>query len=185
MFCHITKWTHHCYQWIGCQPTIVTIKQGVSPPLLLLGPRLGFSIGLAGLHLSMIIPVIWWQVGFHFQIITGKHCFNYIISLCFIEMRAQPSVSSIILLYRDESTGFRLTFQNIFVFLGNGVRRIFPSFRRYLQPKTTICSQCTLAWHEDFIGHSLCQSSHAISLVRKDGGNVSIPQDFRWNAVIK
>jgi len=47
---------HHCYHCAG-----------IGPPLLLRGPRLGFPISLAGVHLSMIVPMIWaHQFGFHF-----------------------------------------------------------------------------------------------------------------------
>jgi len=53
LFCHINKWTHQIaiIKWTGRQPTIVISEQGVSPPLLPRGPRPGFPVGLAGVHL--------------------------------------------------------------------------------------------------------------------------------------
>ena len=46
-------------------------------------------------------------------------------------MWAHPSVSSIILLYKGKHIGFRLTFQNVFIFLflDNGAWKVFRQFK--------------------------------------------------------
>ena len=97
--------------------------------------------------------------GFHYQIITAKYVYLQPLSLlCFqdkIIWNAGPTnyFSSFILQYKGKRTEFRLTLQNVFIFLflGNGAQKSFPWIRRYFQLKTIRSSQCTLAWYEDSI----------------------------------
>ena len=130
------------YQWTGRQPTIAPSEQGVSPPLLPREPRPGFPIGLAGVHLSIIIPVTWaHQFGFQFQIITGKHCFNYIITFYFYwNAAAEPNKFQMLFYNTGISVlGFSSLFQCfMFLFLGNGAREDSPSVQRYLHLKTIV-----------------------------------------------
>jgi len=75
--------------------------------------------------------------GVHYQIITGKHVYLRLFSLlCFkikwFEMRAPNQIfSRVIFLYRGKHTGLRHFLKCfMFLFLGNGARKVFPSTQR-------------------------------------------------------
>jgi len=116
--------------------------QGVSPPCLgrqppMLYPRAKarLSIGLVGVHLKLIAMLSRDLISDNNrQACLPTSSLSYVFKIKWFKVRAPNHIfPSVILQYRGKRTEFRLTFQNVFMFLRNGARKVFPSIRRCFQ----------------------------------------------------